>query len=192
MLAKEQRYHTLEEYFVLEQKAEYKSEYHRGKIVAMAGASLEHNRIVSNVHAALYNMLEAKLCDVFASDLRLWIEKKSRVVYPDVMVICGEPELVTGRTDTITNPKVIIEVLSESTERYDRGHKFQAYWTLDSFEEYVLIDQYRIRVEYFRRVSEKEWLLRVLTKLDETLQLESLGVEIPLSQIYRNVTGEEQ
>ncbi len=108
------------------------------------------------------------------------------------MVVCAKPELVAGRTDTIINPKIIIEVLSKSTAGYDRGDKFQAYWTVDTVEEYVLIDQYRVHVEYFRPVSDKEWLLRVLTKADDVLKLESIEVEIALNKIYRNVTGAEE
>ena len=191
MLTKQHRTYTREEYLLLEEKAEYKSEYRQGKIVAMAGASLNHNRIVSNMHAALYNAIEAKSCEVFMSDLRLWIEKRRLYTYPDVTVICDEPEFVEDRTDTIINPKIIIEVLSKSTESYDRGDKFHAYWTLDTFEEYVLVDQYRVHVEYFRKIDEKIWEIIVLTRADETLTLKSIEIEIPLGKIYRNVEFEE-
>lgn len=191
MLAKGQRFYTFEEYLALEEQAEYKSEYRQGQIVAMAGASLAHNRIVSNIHATLYNTLQTKPCDVFMSDLRLWIKPENRAVYPDVMVICGEPQLVEGRTDTVTNPKLIIEVLSKSTAEDDRSDKFHAYWTLDTFEEYVLVDQYRIHVEYFRRVSEKQWELLVFTQSSDVLTLKSIGVEMSLAQIYYRVQWEE-
>jgi Uma2 family endonuclease len=184
-------HYTPEEYLALEEKAEYKSEYRQGQIVALAGASVNHNRITRNISTALTNAFEAKLCEVFVSDLRLWIHQKKLFTYPDVMIVCGDLKFVKDRTDTITNPKVIIEVLSESIAAYDRGDKFQAYWTLDSFEEYVLIDQYRIQVEYFRKVSEKEWKLLILTKADDILKLESVEVEIPLGKIYHNVTWEE-
>ena len=107
------------------------------------------------------------------------------------MVICGEPDFIEGRTDTITNPKVIIEVLSKSTAEYDRSDKFHAYWTLDAFEEYVLIDQYRLQVEYFRRVEEKQWELQVFTQMDDRLALKSIAVQIPLNVIYRNITWDE-
>jgi Uma2 family endonuclease len=190
MLGKEQNLPTFEEYLTLEEKAAYKSEYHQGQIVAMAGASLAHNRIVSNLHAALYNALQTKPCAVFASDLRLWIEQANRAVYPDIMVICGEPRLVAGRTDTVTNPQIIIEVLSKSTAEEDRSDKFQAYWSLDTFAEYALVDQYRSRVEYFRRVNEKLWELLVFTQPDDVLTLKSIKVELPLAQIYRQVQWE--
>ncbi len=188
MLAEQPKTYTPEEYLVLEEQAEYKSEYRQGQIVAMTGASLNHNYIVSNVHATLYNLLEATSCRVFSNDLRLWIEKKRLYTYPDILVVCGQPEFIEGRNDTVVNPKVIIEVLSKSTRNYDRGEKFQTYWTLDSLAEYVLIDQYRLQVEYFRQVTEKEWVLRVLVKEDDILELESLQVAIPLNKIYRDVS----
>ncbi|MEW5959542.1 MAG: Uma2 family endonuclease, partial [Chloroflexota bacterium] len=190
MLTKQPGFYTPEEYLVLEQKADYKSEYHQGEIVALAGASLNHNRIVKNTSFAIDEVLASRPCETFIGDVRLWIEKKKFYTYPDIMIICGKPEFVEGRTDTITNPKVIIEVLSESTAVYDRGDKFRAYWNLDGFEEYVLIDQERIRVEYFRRVSEKEWKLLILTEVDDLLSLASVAVEVPLAKIYRNVTWE--
>ena len=192
MLAKQPHLYTPEEYLALEEKAEYKSEYYRGEIVAMAGASINHNRIAKNVSFAIDGGLGGRPCESFIGDVRLWIEQRQFYTYPDVMVVCGSLEFVEGRTDTVTNPQIIIEVLSESTENYDRSKKFHAYWTLDSLTEYVLVDQYRQRVEYFCRASEKEWLLRVLTKEDDVLKLETIGVEIPLEIIYHNVAWEEQ
>ena len=192
MLAKEDRFYTPAEYFALEEQASYKSEYRQGEIIAMAGGSLNHNRIAKNTCFAIDEALAGKSCESFLGDVRLWVAKKELYTYPDIMVVCGLAELAEGRTDTLTNPLLLIEVLSESTAGYDRGDKFQAYWTLESLVEYVLIDQYRTRVEYFQRVSQKEWRLLVLTKLEETLLLESIEADIPLSQIYRNVTWEKQ
>jgi Uma2 family endonuclease len=181
---------TFEEYLMLEEKAAYKSEYRQGQIVGMSGASLTHNRLVGNLHATLYNALLGKPCSVFMSDLRLWIQTKNRAVYPDLTVICGEPALVAGRTDTVTNPTLIVEVLSKSTAEDDRSDKFHAYWTLPSFEEYVLVDQYRMHVEYFRRVNEKQWELQVFTQPEDLLLLRSIEAEIPLGKIYRQVQWE--
>lgn len=191
MLAYEDHHYTPAEYFAFEEKAAYKSEYRQGRIVAMAGTSLNHNRIAGNAYTALNNVLAGKACETFIGDVRLWIEKKELYTYPDVMVVCGPPEFAAGRTDTLTNPKVIIEVLSESTESYDRGDKFHAYWTLAAFAEYVLIDQYRVQVEYFRRIDEKIWEINILTRPDETLVLKSVGVKIPLQDLYRHVAWEE-
>ena len=191
MLNQSDRSYTFEEYLIREEGAEYKSEYHQGQILAMSGASLNYNRIVGNLHAALYNALQGKPCNVFMSDLRLWIAEKRRAVYPDLTIICGTPALVAGRNDTVTNPKVIIEVLSKSTAEDDRSDKFHAYWTLKSFEEYILVDQYRLHVEYFRRVNPRQWELLVFTQPNEILTLKSLTVTIPLEQIYHQVVWEE-
>jgi Uma2 family endonuclease len=192
MLAKEDRFYTPAEYFALEEQADHKSEYRQGEIIAMAGGSLNHNRIAKNTYFAIDEALTGKPCESFLGDVRLWVAKKELYTYPDIMVVCGPAELAEGRTDTLTNPLLLVEVLSESTAGYDRGDKFQAYWTLESLVEYVLIDQYRPRVEYFRRVSQKEWRLLVLTKLEEMLPLETIEADISLSQIYRNVTWEKQ
>lgn len=187
MLTPKPHLYTPAEYFALEAETAEKYEYYRGEIVAMAGASVNHNRIVGNIFSSLRNAVESKPCEAFFGDVRVWIEARDFFVYPDVMVVCGELQLVEGRNDTLTNPQVICEVLSESTEGYDRGNKFRAYWTLDSLKEYILIDQYRLRVDYFRQVSEKEWRLLVLSQPEENLTLESVGVELPLAEIYRNV-----
>lgn len=191
MFAKQSHSYTPAEYLALEEKAEYKSEYFQGKIVAMAGASLNHSRIVRNLSALLNQAFAAKPCEVFTTDVRLWIEKRNFFTYPDVIVVCDEPQFFKDRTDTITNPQIIIEVLSKSTAEYDRSDKFHAYWTLDSFAEYVLVDQYRVQVEYFRRVSGKQWELQVFTRLDESLSLKSIEVKLPLEQIYQRVNWEE-
>lgn len=180
-----------QDYLALEEQAEIKSEYHNGHIIAMAGASLKHNRIVSNVHASLYSDLLDSDCEVFMSDLRLWLETADRYTYPDLMVVCGEVDLAEGRTDTITNPTVIIEILSDSTANYDRRDKFQAYRSLNSFVEYLLIDQHQPRVEYFRRKRDTSWEIGVFTQLAETVALKSIGVELSLEQIYRKVGFEE-
>ncbi len=182
---------TPEEYLLLEEKAEYKSEYHQGKIAAMAGASWKHNQIAGNVFNSISNEIETKPCYASISEMKLWIEKENRYTYPDVMINCGEPEFVAGRTDTITNPKVIIEVLSKSTMGDDKGDKFYASWIVDTLEEYVLIDQYKMRVEYFRRLDKKIWELRVFTKISDILTLNSIDVKIPLSKIYRSITWDE-
>ena len=181
------RYYTPQEYLRLEKQAVTRSEYHQGQIVAMAGATVTHNRINVNLTVELVNLLRDKPCDVFANDLRVQLPRENRYVYPDLVIVCGEPEFDEDDPDTLINPQVIIEVLSNSTANYDRGDKFHAYWTLDSFAEYVLVDQYKMRVEYFRRVNEKLWELRVLTKPDDLLELKSLDVVLPLSSIYRRV-----
>lgn len=187
MLANKETIYSHADYFALEEQAEVKSEYYQGHVVAMTGASLNHNRLAGNIHTSLNNALSNHPCETFIGDVRVWVEKKDIFTYPDVMVVCGPPVLMENRTDTLTNPKVIIEILSPSTTGYDRGEKFQAYWSLDSFEEYVLVDQYQMRVEYFRRVDETLWELRVFTKLDDVLTLQSIDVKISLDKIYQDM-----
>lgn len=191
MFTKALQTYTRQDYLSYEERAETKSEYHQGQIIAMAGASLKHNHIVSNIHANLYNHLLDSDCTVFMSDLRLWLEKVDRYTYPDLMVVCGEADLVEGRMDTITNPRIIIEVLSDSTANYDRSNKFHAYRTLDSFVEYLLIDQHRPRVEYFRRERDTLWEIGLFRHLVAVVVLQSVGVELGLEQIYRQIDFEE-
>lgn len=194
MLARQfqQRFYTPEEYLELEEKAEYRSEYLDGEIAALAGTSLNHNRIAKNIAFAIEGEISRTPCEVFFAEIKVWIEARNYFTYPDVMVLCGKKQLYKNRSDTVTNPQIIIEVLSKSTERYDRNDKFHAFWTLDSLAEYVLVDQYRMRVEYFKQTSEKEWMLRVFTQPDETLILQSIDLEISLSDIYHRVEWEEE
>ncbi len=190
-LARQYDFYSPEDYLAAEEKAAQKSEYYDGKVVAMAGASLNHNRIAGNVYAILNAALSDTPCEVFFVDVKVWIEARNFFTYPDVMAVCGETKFMEDRSDTLTNPTIIIEVLSNSTERYDRKTKFHAYWTLDSLQEYILIDQHRMRVEYFQQISNKEWALRVFTDADEKLLLKAVDIKIPLSDIYRNVVWEE-
>ncbi len=186
-LAKEYPLYPPEEYLKVEEQAQEKSEYHNGEVVSMAKATPNHIRITKNVTFAIDEKIEGKACESFFADLKVWIEQRNFYTYPDVMVICGQPQFFKGRHDTIVNPSIIIEVLSASTESYDRKDKFHAYWTLDSLKEYVLIDQYQVRVEYFRRVDAQTWELRIFTKTEDVLSLQSIEAEIPLSKIYRKV-----
>lgn len=180
-------YYTPDEYLTLEAESTEKHEYFDGVIVSMAGASLNHNQISSNIQGGLFSALANKPCKVFSSDLRVWVETENFYTYPDIVVICGQPELLTGRTDTITNPKIIIEILSKSTATYDKGDKFDFYWSLNAFEEYVLVNQYKIWVKYLRKKDDKVWELRVFTRLDDVLDLKAIGVKIFLCDIYRNI-----
>jgi len=185
-------FYSPQAYLLLEEQASYKSEYYNGEIIAMSGATLNHNRIVSRTHVAIANALTGKPCEVFMSDLKVEVNQGRNYFYPDVTVVCGKPQLVAKRNDTITNPTVVIEVLSKSTQIYDRGDKFQAYWQLDSLQEYVLIDQYRVRVEYFRRISEQEWQLLVFTKVTDVLPLQAATIEVTLADIYRGLDFEAE
>lgn len=135
-------YYTIEECLTLEEKAEDKSEYYRGEIFAMTGATMNHNQIAGNLYTVLNQAYPDKECRVFISDMRLWVKEKELFTYPDLLVICDKPVFYQNRRDTIANPLIIVEVLSESTKNYDRGGKFEFYRTLSTLKEYILIDQY--------------------------------------------------
>ncbi|MCK6630505.1 MAG: Uma2 family endonuclease [Anaerolineae bacterium] len=190
MVANPQKFYSPEEYLALEEMAEYRSEYYRGEIFAMAGGSANHNRIAGNIYLELRETLKGKPCEAFITDMRLHVKKNSLYTYPDVMVVCGRIEYVKGRTDTLTNPVVIIEVLSDSTQAYDRGAKFELYRAIESLQDYVLVDQGRVHVEYFHKLEDGRWLLAEFNELEAVLRLEGVGVEIPLSLVYQRVEWE--
>ena len=186
-----QRYFTPEEYLALEETAEYKSEYLDGKIIPMTGGSTNHNKIAGNVYIALKLTLPEQEYDVFIGDVRLWIPKVRIYTYPDIMVIFGEPEYHNNRTDMITNPQVIVEVLSKSTKNYDRADKFTFYKTLPSFREYILIDQTKIKVEQYSKTENKRWSYSEYDEEDTALVFNSFELEVPLSDVYEQVNFEE-
>ncbi|MEH2397107.1 Uma2 family endonuclease [Nostoc sp.] len=186
----QQRYYTPKEYLELEEAADYKSEYIDGQIIPMAGGTANHNRIAGNFYAVLNFAFRQREYEVFNSDMRLWIHQKRIYTYPDVTVIAGEPEFFNNRTDIITNPQVIVEVLSKSTKNYDREDKFQAYRTISTFQEYLLIDQTRIRVDQFSKTGKKQWTLREYDEEDEAIALVTVPFEIYLQDLYNKVKFE--
>ncbi|MEH2384116.1 MAG: Uma2 family endonuclease [Nostoc sp.] len=186
----QQRYYTPEEYLELEEAAEYKSEYIDGQIISMAGGTVNHNRIAGNFYAVLNFAFRQQEYEVFNSDMRLWIHQKRIYTYPDVTVIVGEPEFFNNRTDIITNPQVIVEVLSKSTKNYDREDKFQAYRTISTFQEYLLIDQTRIHVDQFSKTGKKQWALREYDEEDDAIALATVPFEISLQDLYNKVKFE--
>lgn len=190
MQVTEQRYYTPEEYLELEEAADYKSEYIDGQIIPMAGGTANHNRISLNLSAALNFAFKQQNYEVFMADVRLWIPQKRIYTYPDVMILAGEPEYFNNRQDIILNPQVIIEVLSKSTKGYDREDKFQAYRTIPSFQEYLLIDQNRIYIEQFSKTGKKQWTLREYDEEDEKISLVTVPFEINLPDLYNKVTFE--
>lgn len=187
----EQRYSTEEQYLALEETAEYKSEYLDGEIIPMTGGSTNHNRLAGNVYIALNLAIPEQEYDVFIGDVRLWVPKVRLYTYPDVMVILGKPEYHNNRTDTITNPQAIVEVLSKSTKNYDRSDKFTFYKTLPSFREYILIDQTKIKVEQYSKTENKRWLYSEYDEEDTGLVFNSFELEVPLSDVYEQVNFEQ-
>ena len=186
----EQRYYTPEEDLEREEAAEYKSEYIDGQIVPMAGGSINHNRIAGNFYATLNFALRQQDYDVFIGDVRLWLPQQRIYTYPDVMVVAGEPEYFNNRTDTITNPQLIAEVLSPSTKSYDRQSKFEAYRTIPTFQEYLLIDQTQMRIEQFSKTGKKRWQFYEYDKEDEAITLATVPVQISLLDLYNKVKFE--
>jgi len=187
MFQREKVWISPEEYLAMEEQADHKSEYFNGEIFAMVGASINHNRITGNINAFFNTALARSTCESFASDMRLQVKANGLYTYPDVMVVCGKPEFATGRNDTITNPILIVEVLSPSTKNYDRGQKFMLYRAIETLLDYVLVDQDRPHVEYFHRLDDGRWILTEFDTMDASLQLEALQLEIPLSRIYQKV-----
>ncbi len=181
---------TPQEYLALERKSETRNEYYNGEIFAMAGASREHNLIAGNLFRDIGNQLEDRPCETYMNDMRVWIEATGLYTYPDVVVVCGEPRFQDREVDTLLNPTVIVEVLSPSTEAYDRGDKFRHYRRIDSLHEFVLISQDRMMVERYTRQG-KDWVLSDMTDPDQVLKLESIGCRIPLGRIYAKITFPE-
>lgn len=177
---------TPQEYLALERKSETRNEYYNGEIFAMAGASREHNLTVANLLRDIGNQLEDRPCESYPSDMRVFIEATGLYTYPDVSVVCGEPRFQDREVDTLLNPTVIVEVLSPSTEAYDRGDKFRHYRRIDSLREFVLISQDRMMVERYTRQG-KDWVLSDRTDPDQVLKLVSIGCQIPLDRIYAKI-----
>jgi Uma2 family endonuclease len=175
-----------EQYLALERKAHFKSEYCDGYIVAMAGASEKHNLIAGNLHGEIRSQLKGRPCRVYMSDMRLRVSPTGLYTYPDVMAVWGERRFLDDEVDTLLNPTMIAEILSPSTQSYDRGDKFAKYGQLTSLREYVLIAQDKVRVERYT-LQGIEWLLTEYNSLEDSLPLESIGCEIPLREIYASI-----
>lgn len=160
------------------------------KIILMTGGTPNHNRIALNFSGALNLAVKEQPYETFVADQKLWIPKKRINTYPDVMVVEGEIQLQEGRRDTITNPSMIAEVLSESTRAYDKDQKFAAYRTIPSFKEYILIDQYSVHVEQYYKTNSKTWTFTEYDDLNQTLSLNSMPFQIMLADIYSKVKFE--
>ncbi len=186
----EKKNYTPEEYLDLEINSQERHEYIDGDIVLMVGGMPNHNRIILNIAAALNFALKRQPYDVFVTDQRLWIPRKRIYTYPDVMVIQGDLQLQEGRRDTITNPVLIAEVLSDSTEAYDRGDKFAAYRTIATFQEYLLIDQYTLHVEQYYKTEPRKWIFAEYDGEATLLTLNSVPFEISLADLYDKVDFE--
>ena len=181
-----QRY-SPEEYLEMEVRSEDRHEYRDGEIVLMTGATPNHNRIARNLCTAITMGLQGRSLEVFVADQRLWISQARLHTYPDIMVIEGALVLQSGRKDTIVNPTLIVEVLSKSTQAYDRGGKFAAYRTIPGFQEYVLVDQYSQHIEHYVKTSAKKWDFQEYDETDTAVPLRSIDLEVAIAYIYDKV-----
>lgn len=178
---------SVAEYLVSERRRPEKHEFFDGEIYLQAGASIAHNLITANIIGVLHQQLRASSCTVLPSDMRVRTPRRRQYMYPDATIICGSPIFDDEYHDTIVNPIVIIEVLSPSTEQYDRGRKFQAYRTLSTLQEYLLISQMMMRVEHFKRQNDTMWLMIEYTHPDQAIELSSVGCTLPLAELYEKV-----
>ncbi len=176
-----------DEYLRRELEAEYKSEYFNGEIFAMTGATEAHILIVTNLMRELSTKLRRRPCRVYSNDLRVRVSPTGLYTYPDVVAVCGERKFYEKQKDTLLNPTAIFEVLSKSTQDYDRGQKFEHYRTLDALQEYITIAQDRVHVEHHARQNDNRWLLTEMNASDAVLRLPSLGCEILLTDVYEDI-----
>jgi Uma2 family endonuclease len=181
------RFCTPEEYLELEEKAEFRSEYRNGVIVPMTGGSDSHNCIIVNCCTLLRTQLRGTEYRVRGSDLKVWIPRYNQYTYPDVFVIQEPPVFQENRTNTVTNPLFIIEVLSKSTQNYDKTDKFKSYRSISTFREYLLINQYAYDIEHYIKTEEGYWLLKEYEEPTAVLQLELLGIAVAIAAIYEDV-----
>ncbi|MBK9566798.1 MAG: Uma2 family endonuclease [Saprospiraceae bacterium] len=187
----EKQYITPEQYLESERLALEKHEFYLGEIFAMSGASFRHNQIFKNTYGNLFNKLKGKPCQPYGSDLRIHIPNNSLYTYPDISIICGKPEMTDTVKDTITNPSVIIEILSKSTYDYDKGQKFTLYRDIDSLREYILIDSMSIRVEHYFKNEDSSWTLKDYRTIDAKLNIETISADLLLSDVYVDVFVDE-
>lgn len=184
------KYIDVEAYLEMEESSETKNEYYKGEIFAMAGGTVPHNQIIANASIEIGSHLRGKKCQIFPSDQKIHIEANSLFTYPDLSIVCGEPEGWNSRNDTITNPVVIIEVLSKATQGYDRGQKFKLYRDIPTLQQYILISSLEVLIEKYTRQSNGDWLLQEITDKESTFGLETIDFSVPVSEFYRNVVFE--
>lgn len=182
-----QNYYTSEEYLSQEETSLLKHEYIDGEIIEMTGGTPNHNEICLNLATTLKTRLRGQNAKVYMTDLRLWIPSYQVYTYPDIMVIKGQPILVENRQDTITNPSLIIEVLSKSTKNYDQGDKFDYYCSLATFQEYILVDQYQYHVKHYTKQTDQQWLITTYHSQNDSFSLISFNCEVKLREIYDEI-----
>jgi len=186
------KYYSVSDYLALEEQAQEKHEYEAGRIKAMSGGTINHAILGNNINTALNINLKGLECIALTGDARIWIDSAASFVYPDATVICGAIETAVEDEQSIINPTLIVEVLSKSTESYDRGDKFHKYCSLPSFREYVLIDQNKPVVDLLYREEPGYWRMMTVIGLDKSITLSSIGCSIKMEDIYRNARELEE
>ncbi len=183
--------YNADQYLALEEGAEYRSQFYFGEIFAMAGASRRHNLASGNVLASVHSQLKGRSCEVYQNDMRVKV-LPDFYTYPDIVIVCGEPEIEKRNGDNLLNPTVLIEVLSPSTEKFDRGDKFRFYRLMPSLKEYVLVSQDRVNVEHFYRQEDNSWLFTSLDDEGDVLELPSVSCSVSVKDIYDKVDFSEE
>jgi Uma2 family endonuclease len=186
MSAPKPNFVTAREYLDVERKSEIRSEYIAGRVFAMSGASRRHNLITINVSREISLQLRGRACEAYVSDMRVKVAPTGMYTYPDIVTVCGEPQLEDAHGDTLLNPTVIVEVLSESTEAYDRGEKFAQYRRLETLRESVLVAQDKVRIEHYRREGE-QWILSEISDPGSTLHLPSIDCHVAVEAVYEKI-----
>ena len=178
---------TAAEYLALERQAEFKSEYLDGEVFAMTGASRRHNLICLNIGAELRTQLKQRPCEVYVSDMRVKTSATGLYTYPDIVVVCGTPTFEDAEVDTLVNPVLLAEVLSKTTQDYDRGGKFEHYRTLDSLQEYLLVAQHACHLTHYVRQPDNAWLLTETRNIDDAMYLPFIDCRLVLTEVYAKV-----
>jgi Uma2 family endonuclease len=178
---------TPAEYLAIERKAEFKSEFYAGEMFAMAGASRQHSRARINLSGELHGQLKGSSCEIYDQDMRLRVSPTGLYTYPDLAIVCGKAEFEDKELDILLNPRLIIEVLSDSTEKYDRGEKARHYKRIASLQEYVLVSQREALVERMVRQDDGSWKVTEFAGTDATLEFTSIPAKVALAEIYRGV-----
>jgi Uma2 family endonuclease len=186
------KYKTPEEYLSFERAAAEKHEYYKGEIFAMSGNTLPHNRIQVNFLRRVGNHLDGKSCEVFGGELRVHVPVNEWYTYPDALIVCNKPELLDEEFDTVLNPAVIVEILSKSTQSYDRGDKFSLYRSIPSLQQYILISSIKTAVEHHTRQADNSWVLKETSNFEDSIFILPIQLYLPLAEIYAGVTFKEE
>ncbi|GAB1541159.1 Uma2 family endonuclease [Scytonema sp. NUACC21] len=190
VLQTEKRYYTPQEYLELEEQAEFRSEYIDGEIIPMPGGTTNHNKIALNFCRKFPLTLQGQAYDIYMVDVKLWINRYRLYTYPDVMIVKGEPTYEGNNKTAIVNPMLIVEVLSKSTQAFDKTDKFKYYRSIPELQEYILIDQYSFSIEQYVKKAEGEWTFKEYEGEDAALVLNSVDLQISFRDIYERVNFE--